>query len=100
VSTLSEIDTLLQQLSHGLLEGHMIAHDATVTSTELYAHLQVLRRKAVLDSMTPQLSAKDKARLVVLPLGGDDLFGPQASNIRDWRRYPEVESALKIATAI
>ena len=46
------------------------------------------------------LSQRDKDRLLLLPIGECDLFGPLAPKMEDLRKDPQVENALLLAEAI
>ena len=72
------VDDLLQRANSMALEAHLMAHDAGVTSTELFTHLHMLRRRTVLESPTVDLPQRDKDHLLVMSVGGNDLFGPDA----------------------
>ena len=77
-----------------------MSHDVTVTSTELYTHLHMLRRRSVLESPAVNLPQRDKDRLLVMKIGGNDLFGPNACKMEEWKRDSAIESAMLIATAV
>ena len=46
------------------------------------------------------LSQRDKDRLLLLPIEGNDLFGPLAPKVEDLRKDPQVENALLLTEAI
>ena len=71
-----------------------MAHDAGVTSTELFTHLHMFHRRTVLESPTVDLPQRDKDRLLVMSVGGNDLFGPDACKVHEWKRDTE-EKRLK-----
>ena len=94
------IDDLLQRVNSTVLEALLMSHDAAITATELYTHLHMLRRHSVLESAAVDLPQRDKDRLLVMTIGGNDLFGPNARKVEEWKKDPKVESALLIATAV
>ena len=94
------IDEMLQRLNSTVLETHLMSHDATVTATELYTHIHMLRHRSVLESTAVNLSQRDKNCLLVMKIGGNDLFEPNASKMEEWKRDPAIESAMLIATAV
>ena len=75
---ISVIDDLFQRANSMALEAHIMAHDSGVTATELFTHLHMLRRRSVLEDPTVSLPQRDKDRLLVMEVGGQDLFGPNA----------------------
>ena len=77
-----------------------MSHDATVTATELCNHLHMLQYRSVLESSVVNLPQRDKDRLLVMKIGGNDLFGPNARKMEEWKKAPAVESAILIATAV
>ena len=79
------------------LKAHLMAHDAGVTSTELFTHLHMLRRRTVLESPTVDLPQRDKDRLLVMSVGGNDLFVPDARKVREWKRDTEEEKVKLIS---
>ena len=76
INDASLIDDLLQQANSTVLEAQLMSHDAGVTATELYTHLHMLCRCTVLESSTVDLPQGDKDRLLVMAVGGNNLFGP------------------------
>ena len=46
------------------------------------------------------LSQRDKYRLFLLPIGGNDLLGLSAPKLEDLQKDPQVENALLLAEAI
>ena len=85
------VDDLIQRVNFMALEAHLMAHDAGVTSTELFTHLHMFRRHTVLESPTVYLPQRDKDRLLVMSVGGIDLFGPDARKVHKWKRNTEEE---------
>ena len=84
---ISLVDDLIQRANSMALEAHIMAHDSGVTATELFTHLHMLRRRSV----TVTLPQRDKDRLLVLPVGGNDLFGPDARKVHEWKLNTEEE---------
>ena len=74
-----------------------MAHDSGVTSTELFTHLHMLRRRSILESPTVDLPQRDKDRLLVMSVGGNDLFGPDARNVHEWKLDTEEEKVKLIS---
>ena len=91
------VDDLIQRANSIALEVHLMAHDAGVTSTELFTHLHMFRRRTFLESPTVDLPQRDKDRLLVMSVGGNDLFGPEARQIHEWKRDTEVEKIKLIS---
>ena len=79
------VDDLIQRANSMALEAHIMAHDSGVTSTELFTHLHMLRRRSILESPTVDLPQRDKDRLLVMSVGGNDLFGPDACKVHEWK---------------
>ena len=79
------------------LEGHIMAHDSGVTATELYTHLHMLRRRSVLEDPSVSLPQRDKDKLLVMEVGGQDLFGPNARQVHEWKKDTEEENVKLIA---
>ena len=82
------------------MEALLMSHDATLAASELYANMHLCRRRQVLNSPQVNLSQRDKDRLLLLPIGGNDLFGPLAPKVEDLRKDPQVKKALLLAEAI
>ena len=74
-----------------------MSHDAGVTATELYTHLHMLRCRTVLYSPSVDLPQRDKDRLMVMSLGGQDLFGPNAQKVQEWKKDTEEEQVKMIS---
>ena len=91
------VDDLIQRANSMALEAHLMAHDAGVTSTELFTHLHMFRRRTVLESPTVDLPQRDKDRLLVMSVGGNDLFGPDARKVHEWKRDTEEEKIKLIS---
>ena len=72
----SLLDDLLLQANSTVLEAQLMSHDAGITATELYTHLHMLRRRTVPESSMVDLPQWDKDRLLVMYIGGNDLFSP------------------------
>ena len=94
---ISLVDDLIQRANSMALEAHIMAHDSGVTATELFTHLHMLRRRSVLDSPTVALPQRDKDRLLVMSVGGNDLFGPDARKVHEWKLDTEEENVKLIA---
>ena len=77
-----------------------MSHDATVTATEMNTHLHMLLRRSVLQSSAVDLPQKDKDCLLVMAIGGNHLFGPNARKMKEWKEDPAVESAMLTTTAV
>ena len=92
------VDDLIQRANSMALEAHLMAHDAGVTSTELFTHLHMFRRRTVLESPTVDLPQRDKDRLLVMSVGGNELFGPDARKVHEWKRDTEEEKIKLIST--
>ena len=94
---ISLVDDLIQRANYMALEAHIMAHDAGATATKLFTHLHMLRRRSVLDSPTVALPQRDKDRLLVMSVGGNDLFGPDARKVHEWKLDTEEENVKLIA---
>ena len=94
---ISLVDDLIQRANSMALEAHIMAHDSGVTATELFTHLHMLRHRSVLDSPTVALPQRDKDRLLVMSVGGNDLFGPDARKVHEWKLDTEEENVKLIA---
>ena len=94
---ISLVDDLIQRANSMALEAHIMAHDPGATATELFTHLHMLRRRSVLDSPTVALPQRDKDRLLVMSVGGNDLFGPDARKVHEWKLDTEEEKVKLIA---
>ena len=94
---ISLVDDLIQRANSMALEAHIMAHDSGVTATELFTHLHMLRRRSVLEAPMVTLPQRDKDRLLVLPVGGNDLFGPDARKVHEWKLDTEEENVKLIA---
>ena len=46
------------------------------------------------------MSKEDRARMQVLPLGANDMFGPEARNSDSWRKKPELEQLKTMAQVV
>ena len=90
---ISLVDDLIQSANSMALEAHIMAHDSGVTATELFIHLHMLRRRFVLDSPTVALPQQD--RLLVMPVVGNDLFGPMPARCTNgsWIRKRRTSSS-------
>ena len=47
------------------------------------------RRHTVLESPSVNLPQRDKDRLLVMSIGGSDVFGPNARNVQEWKKDTE-----------
>ena len=74
-----------------------MAHDSGVTSTELFTHLHMLRRRSILECPTVNLPQRDKDCLLVMSVGGNDLFGPDARKVHEWKLDTEEEKVKLIS---
>ena len=70
-----------------------MSHDAGVTAAELYTHLHMLRRRAVLELPSVDLPQRDKDRLLVMSPRVIDLFGPNAPKVQEWKKDTEEEES-------
>ena len=91
------VDDLVQRANSMALEAHLMAHDSGVTSMELFTHLHMLRCRSILESPTVDLPQRDKDRLLVMSVGGNDLFGPDARMVHEWKLDTEEEKAKLIS---
>ena len=91
------VDVLIQRTNSMALEAHIMAHDSGVTSTELFTHLHMLRHRSILESSTVDLPQRDKDRLLVMSVGGNDLFGPDACKVHEWKLDTEEEKVKLIS---
>ena len=94
---ISLVDDLIQRANSMALEAHIMAHDAGATATELFTHLHMLLRRSVLDSPTVTLPQRDKDQLLVMSVGGNDLFGPDARKMHERKLDTEEENVKLIA---
>ena len=94
---ISLVDDLIQRANSMALEAHIMAHDSGVTTTELFTHLHMLLRRSVLDSPTVDLPQRDKDRLLVMSVGGNDLFVPDAHKVHEWKLDTEEENVKLIS---
>ena len=94
---ISLVDDVIQRANSMALEAHIMAHDSGVTATELFTHLHMLHRRSVLEAPTVTLPQHDKDRLLVLPVGSNDLFGPDARKVHEWKLDTEEENVKLIA---
>ena len=76
----------------------MLSEEAMVLTSQLFTHVHMARRKRVAEASG--LPREDQARLTRLPIGDDDVFGPQAKNVEEWRKKPEVEQARNIVQLV
>ena len=91
------VDDLIQRANSMALAAHLIAHDAGVRSSELFTHLHMLRRHTVLESPTVDLPQRDQNRLIIMSIGGNDLFGPDARKVHEWKRDTDEEKVKLIS---
>ena len=77
------LDDLLKRANSTVLGAQLLSHDAGVTAAELFTHLHMLRRLPVLESSSVDLPQRDKDRLLVFSVGGNDLFGPNARKVQE-----------------
>ena len=91
------VDDLFQKANSMALEAHLMAHDAGVTSTELFTNLHMLRPHTVLDSATVDLPQRDKDHLLVMSVGSNNLFGPNARKVHERKRDTEEEKIKLIS---
>ena len=81
----TRLDDLLQRANSTVLEAQLMSHDAGVTATKLYTHLHMLRRHTVLDTSSVDLPQRHKNRFLIMSVGGNDLFGPNAHKVQEWK---------------
>ena len=91
------VDDLIQRANSMALKAHLMAHDAGVTSTELFTHLHMLSSRTFLESPTVDLPQRDKDLLLVMSVGGSDLFGHDALKVHEWKRDTEEEKIKLIS---
>ena len=94
---ISLVDDLIQRANSMALEAHIMVHDSGVTATELFTHLHMLCRRSVLEAQAVNLPQRDKDRLLVMEVGGNDLFGPNARQVHEWKLDTEEENVKLIA---
>ena len=70
-----------------------MSHDTGVTATELYTHLHMLRRRTDLESPAVNSPQRDK----VMSVGGNDLCGPNARKVQEWKKDTEEEKVKLIS---
>ena len=58
-SDVTLVDDLIQRTNSMALAAHLMAHDASVMSTELFTYLHMLRCRTVLESLTVDLPQRD-----------------------------------------
>ena len=91
------LDHLLQRTNFTVWEAQLMSHDAGVTATELFTYLHMLRRRTILESPSVDLPQRDKDRLLVMSLGGNDLFGSNACEVQEWKKDTEEEKVKLIS---
>ena len=91
------VDDLVQRANSMALEAHLMDHDSGVTSTELFTHLHMRRHRSILESPTVDLPQRDKDHLLVMSVGGNDLFGPDARKVHEWKLDTEEEKVKLIS---
>ena len=57
------------------------------------------RRHTVLESPSLNLPQRDKDRLLVMSIGGSDVFGPNARNVQEWKKDTE-EVRVKLISRV
>ena len=57
----------------------------------------MLRRRTVLESPSIDLPQRDKDHLLVMSVGGNDLFGPNARKVQEWKWDTEEEKVKLIS---
>ena len=90
----------LQELNSTILEAQLMSHDSSTDAIELFTHFHMLRRRQVLNAPSVALIQGHKDRLLFMTIGSNDLFGPNANQVQEWKKDPETEQALCIATAV
>ena len=93
------LDDLLRWAKSTVLEAQLMSHDAGVTAAELYTHLHMLRRRTVLESPSVDLPQRDRDRLLVMSLGGNDLFGPNTHKVQEWKKG-KAEEKVKMRSRV
>ena len=56
----------------------------------------MLGRRIVLDTAGVDLPQRDKDKLMVTSIGDNDLFGPDAHMVAEWKKDPATESVMLI----
>ena len=69
---------LFQRINSTIMVVQLMSHDSAMTARELFTHLYMLRRRTVLDTAGVDLPQRDKDKLMVMSIGDNDLFGPDA----------------------
>ena len=82
------------------MEAQLMSHDSAMTAGELFTHLHMLRRRTVLDTAGVDLPQRDKDKLMVMSIGDNDLFGPDAHMVAEWKKDPALESVMLTDTAV
>ena len=93
----SLLDYFLQRANSTVFEAQLVSHDAGITATELFTHLHMLRRCTVLESPSVDLPQRDKDYLLVMSVGGNDPFGPNARKVKEWKKDTEEEKVKLIS---
>ena len=75
---------LFQRINPTIMEAQLMSHDSAMKATELFTHLYMLRCHTVLDTAGVDLPQRDKDRLILMSIGGNDLFGPDAHKVAEW----------------
>ena len=83
----------LQRVNSTVMEAQLMSHDAGVTAIELYTHLHMLQRRTDLESPAVNSPQRDK----VMSVGGNDLFGPNAHKVQEWKKDTEEEKVKLIS---
>ena len=91
------LDDFLQRANSTVLEAQLMSHYAGVTVTELFTLLHMLHRRTVLESPSIDLPQRDKDRLLVMSVGGNNLFGPNACKVQEWKKDTEEEKVKLIS---
>ena len=86
------VDDLLQRVNSTVLKAQLMPHDAVVTATELYTHLHMLRHRTALESPAVDLPQQHKDWLLVMSVGGNDLFRPHARKVQEWKKEIHLQS--------
>ena len=85
-------------------EGHLYGSSSSSHSPwrrspviRAFTHLHMLRRRTVLESPTVDLPQPDQNRLFVMSVGDNDLFGPDARKVHEWKRDTDEEKVKLIS---
>ena len=86
--------SIFQRINSTIMKAQLMSHDSAMTPIELFTHLHMLRPRTVFESAGVDLPQRDKDRLIVMSVGDNDLFGPHAHKVVEWKKDPATESAM------